>query len=153
MARRYFTEVLLRWLLSYGLFLAYQECINAVADSRDTQIDPSGKIACTIVSQAGHFSYLFFLLSLNESESESDVKDIDRAALSARVVRILAKVAVCVVGLLQVHACYSSFLTAWIFHTIYESMIGLLIGILIVTVAYEWSLIARYLECVLFAPF
>ena len=59
--KSYIRDVLIRWLLSYGLFMTFYLSFTTISGSREVDFDPSGHFACSLVAQAGHASYHLFL--------------------------------------------------------------------------------------------
>mmetsp|Transcript_11755 Transcript_11755/g.15974 ORF Transcript_11755/g.15974 Transcript_11755/m.15974 type:complete len:151 (-) Transcript_11755:38-490(-) len=134
--RNYLQDVVARWVLGYGLFMIFYYGFAIVSGTTVNDFDPSGHFACSLLSQANHASiYLFFL---------------KKYPVSARAIEVergstLKKAALASFAFHQVHACYSLFFSGFIFHTVVESVIGYMFGLLLVGLTYETDLVVASL--------
>ena len=126
-------EAFTRWLLQYGLFMVFYMSFNVISGSKETDFDPSGHLTCSLLAQAGHASY--YLLFTKQSEDDS-----------------LKRVLLYIFAFFQLHACYSLFFTALIYHTVVETCIGWLFGMAIAILTYETDLLKDCMLTIIGTP-
>ena len=119
LAGPYLKEILTKWLFSYALFLFFYYGFNTIQQTQGTNFDPSGTIAAALVSQAQHSSFYIFTQRDNVNQTT------------------LAPMSLLFFFLFQIHACYMVFFTAFIFHSVGESMTGYLFGLVISGEVYD----------------
>ena len=139
----YIREVVAKWILAYTLFMVFYLGFGYISGTREADFDPSGHMACALAAQGSYFSpYLFFVKQnvLKRASSDEPIKcPMEKAT---RYIYI---------GTL-VHACYSLFFAAFIFHTVLESMIGWFFGMLIAVISYETDLFSDAVYQILKKP-
>ena len=126
----YVRKVITKWVLSYALFMIFYLGFGYVSGTKEADFDPSGHMACALAAQLNYFATYLFFVELDERSKTVPETLFSKYELVVKVLHVIFVFTL-------IHACYSLFFAAFIFHSVVESVIGWAFGMAIVAVSFE----------------